>query len=209
MVVGRPEKNVYFPASWAKFPFSRVDFPPMWVGFPYVFLYFFPSKSQNFLARSFPFCLFFPGMVVGSKKSLYYFIVTSGGTKWGGRLFSPTPHLHQDHTMAKKSSIFGSFWDFCPCRDPLFPLIVPLKCSGAASGCNFHYIASTKADSNVNTRYVHVNSVLWKSFGLKNAIRVLASLFHLFFFYFFLICYFIFLLFLVSLFFIYVAFWHM
>ena len=58
------EKNVYFLASWAKFPSSRVDFPPVCEGFPYVFLYFSPSRSQNFSARSFPFCLFFPGLIV-------------------------------------------------------------------------------------------------------------------------------------------------
>ena len=39
-------KNVYFPASWAKFPSSRVDFPPVWDGFPYVFLYFFPPNHK-------------------------------------------------------------------------------------------------------------------------------------------------------------------
>ena len=47
----RPGKNVYFRASWAKFPSSRVDFPPVWDDFPYVFLYFslqitkFPGKE--------------------------------------------------------------------------------------------------------------------------------------------------------------------
>ena len=39
-------------------PSSRVDFPPVWEGFSCISL-FFSSKSQNFPARSFPFCLFF------------------------------------------------------------------------------------------------------------------------------------------------------
>ena len=42
----RPGKNVFFPASWAKFPSSRADFPPVWDGFPYVFLYFFPPNHK-------------------------------------------------------------------------------------------------------------------------------------------------------------------
>ena len=51
----RPGKNVYFPASWPKFPSSRADFP-------LCISLFFPSKSQNFPARSFLFCLLFPGL---------------------------------------------------------------------------------------------------------------------------------------------------
>ena len=42
----RPEKNIHFPASWAKVSFSRVDFPPVWKGFPYVYLYFFPPNHK-------------------------------------------------------------------------------------------------------------------------------------------------------------------
>ena len=54
----RLERNVYFPASWENFTSSRADFltPLVCYGFHYIFLY---SKSQNFLARCFPFCLFF------------------------------------------------------------------------------------------------------------------------------------------------------
>ena len=55
----RPGKSAYFLASWAKFSSSRADFPSVWDGFPCVFLYFFPSQSKNFLAKSFLFCLFF------------------------------------------------------------------------------------------------------------------------------------------------------
>ena len=53
----RPEKKKMFISRQA-----GQNFPPVWDGFPDVFLYYFPSKSQNFLARSFPFCLFLPGL---------------------------------------------------------------------------------------------------------------------------------------------------
>ena len=62
----RPLKKSLLPCKLCKVPSSRVGFPPVWEGFPYVFLYFFPSKSQNFPARSFPFCLFFPGLPIYS-----------------------------------------------------------------------------------------------------------------------------------------------
>ena len=51
----RPGKNVYFPASWAKFPSSRANFPPVWDSFRYVFIYFFPP-NHKISWRSFPLC---------------------------------------------------------------------------------------------------------------------------------------------------------
>ena len=50
--ITRPGKNVYFPASWAKFPSSRADFLPVWDGFPYVF-FFFPLQIPH-LGTTFP-----------------------------------------------------------------------------------------------------------------------------------------------------------
>ena len=45
-IVARPGKNVYFPASWAKFPSSRADFAPVQDSFHYVFLDFFPPQGS-------------------------------------------------------------------------------------------------------------------------------------------------------------------
>ena len=44
------------------------NFPPVW-GFPLSISLFFPSKSQNFHARSFPFACFFPGLAIYFPKS--------------------------------------------------------------------------------------------------------------------------------------------
>ena len=46
MYNNRLGKKINFPASWAKFPPSRVDIPPLWGGFLYVFLYFFPPNHK-------------------------------------------------------------------------------------------------------------------------------------------------------------------
>ena len=53
------EKNLYFPASCAKFPSSRVDFPPVWEGFPYVFIIFFPPNHKISLQGGSHFTCFF------------------------------------------------------------------------------------------------------------------------------------------------------
>ena len=55
-LINWPGKNVYFLASWAKFP-SGVGWLPLCISL------FFSTKSQDFPARSFPFCLFFPGLI--------------------------------------------------------------------------------------------------------------------------------------------------
>ena len=65
--MGRPGKNVYFPASWAKFPSSRVDFPPVWDGFPYVFLYFFPPNHKISRQGASRFAYFFQAWIWAGK----------------------------------------------------------------------------------------------------------------------------------------------
>ena len=74
----RPGKNVYFPKSWAKFPSPQQGRFPSSVGwFPYVhimYFFIFPSKSQNFLARNFLFCLFFFPRPACSQIAMHYVI---------------------------------------------------------------------------------------------------------------------------------------
>ena len=63
MPTARPgRKNIYFPASWAKLQCGMVSL---------MHFFIFPSKSQNFLARSFLFCLCFQGLPTANTVNLW------------------------------------------------------------------------------------------------------------------------------------------
>ena len=59
----RPGKNVFFPCKLGKISLQQGRFPSSVGWFPLCISLFFPSKSQDFPARSFPFCLFFQGLL--------------------------------------------------------------------------------------------------------------------------------------------------
>ena len=67
-ILSRPGKKYLFPYKLCKISLQQGRFPQVLEGLPYVFLNIFPSKSQNFPARSFPFLpVFFQGLVLVQK----------------------------------------------------------------------------------------------------------------------------------------------
>ena len=63
---GQAWKKCLFPCKLSKISLQQDRFPSSVRWFPLCISLFFPSKSQDFPARSFPFCLFFPGLVMGN-----------------------------------------------------------------------------------------------------------------------------------------------
>ena len=91
--LNRPWKNVYFHCNLGKISLQQGRFPSSVGWFPLCISLFFPSKSQNFQARSFPFCQFFPHLHLNSPVSQY---------ERPARLCLPVPHVS---TKPLKSSL--------------------------------------------------------------------------------------------------------
>ena len=61
-ILNQAWKKCLFPCKLGKISLQQGRFPSSVGWFPLCISLFFPSKSQDFSARSFPFCLFFPGL---------------------------------------------------------------------------------------------------------------------------------------------------